>query len=205
MDVSLLAYLVSPVQLNVNDPVASILDWISKVSLTGILIALLSFYNQQRKEKKNKKQESIERICRISNALLIDINELNVWYASDKYKILKTRRYNAEYSENVINTTSYQSIVNSGLITYFQKDTQEQLNSYYFYATVHNKRIYDMAQMFNNKMNSSDFNENDIKKLTDSHAWILNENELTKYENEIIKALPIVRTQLNDELERLEQ
>jgi len=41
--------------------------------------------------------------------------------------------------------------------------------------------------------------------LENSLSWVLNENELTKYEDEIIKALPIVKQKLNDELARLKK
>ena len=49
-----------------------------------------------------------------------------------------------------------------------------------------------MAEMANNRLNSSDFKENESNELEDNQSWIFNENELTKYQNEIIKALPVM-------------
>ena len=62
-----------------------------------------------------------------------------------------------------------------------------------------------MAEMANNKLNSSDLKLDEQKKLENSLSWILYENELTKYENEIIRVLPIVKQKLNDELARLKE
>jgi hypothetical protein len=50
-----------------------------------------------------------------------------------------------------------------------------------------------MAEMANNRLNSSDLKLDEQNKLEHSLSWFLNENELTKYENEIIKALPVVK------------
>ena len=50
-----------------------------------------------------------------------------------------------------------------------------------------------MAEMANNRLNSSDFKENELNRIRRSNqSWIFNENELTKYQNEIIKALPVM-------------
>ena len=57
---------------------------------------------------------------------------------------------------------------------------------------MHNKRVFSMAEMANNRLNSSDFKENELNELEDNQSWIFNENELTKYQNEIIKALPVM-------------
>ena len=116
------------------------------------------------------------------------------WYDSEEYEALKTRRTSQrtintapnlanQYSQNIINTASYDGIVDSGLIIYLKEETQEKLNEYYFLITMHNKRMFDLAQIFNNKASSLETEKvEEEEKITSSLAWHLNEGELTKYE-----------------------
>ena len=75
--------------------------------------------------------------------------------------------------------------------------------------TAHNKRIFFMAEMANNALRFNTDLQNNIidaeRTLKESQAWILNENELANYEAEIIKALPVVKKLLYDELARLKK
>lgn len=123
------------------------------------------------------------------------------WYKSNEYEVLKTRHYTKGYHQNIINTAIYDGIVNSGLITYLNEQTQSKLNTYYFYAALHNKRMFDMAKIYNNRASALDFKFEDIQKLTSSLAWDLNETELTKYENEMKKLIPELQGLLDDEIE----
>jgi hypothetical protein len=126
---------------------------------------------------------------------------LEKWYNSNEYEALKTRHYTKAYHQNIINTAIYDGILNSGLITYLNEQTQSKLNTYYFYAALHNKRMFDMAKIYNNRASAPDFKFEDIQKLTSSLAWDLNEIELTKYGNEMKKLIPELRGLLDEEIE----
>jgi hypothetical protein len=56
--------------------------------------------------------------------------------------------------KNIYGLENYHSVINSGLITYFPKDTILELSVFYHYLDLHNKRIYDMNSMVNSIMNS---------------------------------------------------
>jgi hypothetical protein len=133
---------------------------------------------------------------------------LDEWYKSPGYEELKKSYYeqrltNAAPFENIINITIYQGIVNSGLITYLREKTQKKLNGYYFYATLHNKRVYDLAQIFNNKASSPEIKDaEDEKKIKSSVAWQLNVAELINYEMEMQKLMPEVKELLDDEIKK---
>jgi len=147
-------------QFNINDSISSTGQFLNDQSgiltLLSVVVAIIFFFVEQDKQRKDKQQEFNDRLRRICNTLLIDIDYLDDYYKGEIYKALKVKRHAADYSQNIINTSSYQSVINSGLITYFQKETQKELNSYYFYITMHNKRIFFMAEMANNTLNSRD-------------------------------------------------
>ena len=91
--------------------------------------------------------------------------------------------------ENIINTAPYYGIINSGLITFLEENTQKKLNEYYFYATLHNKRVSYLAEIFNDKASSEIINLEDEKRIKSSTAWQLNVTELINYEMKMEKLI----------------
>jgi DUF1680 family protein len=91
-------------------------------------------------------------------------------------------------------------LYDAGLITYLKEETQNKLNTYYFYATLHNKRTYDLAGIYNDKASLTEFRIEDIERLTETLAWQLNERELTKYEEDMKELIPKVKRLLDDEI-----
>ena len=192
-----------------------ILDVIFKAGLFGGFISISVFAYQIFNERRRKEKESKERLCRVCNALRIEIDNLDNWYNSEEYDALKTRRPSQriittapnlpiQYSQNIINTAPYDGIVNSGLITYLKEETQKKLNEYYFLVTMHNKRMYDLAQIFNNKASSLEIETvEDEEKITLSLAWHLNEGELTKYEEKMKELTPELKKLLDDEIKSI--
>jgi hypothetical protein len=76
------------------------------LTLSSIVAAILVFFYEQHKQRKDTKQEFNDRLCRICNTLLIDINVVNEYYISEEYKSLKVKHYAADYSQNIINTAT---------------------------------------------------------------------------------------------------
>lgn len=202
MDVSILAYLVSPSQFNLYDS----LDFILKsgiLSLVAILVAISTFFYQQHRERSKQKEEFQDRLNRICNLLLLDMEVWEKWLLGNLPEDYKIQTEFGEYTENNISTDHYHSIVYSGLITYFQKDTQREVTHFYHIMTLHNKRIFDMGQMLNSKMSSSKLGANDLKDLHESHTWKHNQEQLIIYENEMKERLPIVKKLLSSEMRSL--
>jgi hypothetical protein len=191
-----------------------VIDFILRL---GIVVSISIFAAQIIRESMSKKKESNERLRRVCNTLCIEVNNLDNWYKSEEYEALKTRHYSQniintapyegiQYSQNIINITPYEGIVNSGLITHLEEETQKKLNEYYFIATLHNKRMYDLAQIFNNKASSSGFiTLEDEQKITSSLAWHLNEIELTKYEKRMQELMPELKLLLHDEIKNAKE
>jgi hypothetical protein len=170
----------------------------------GIVVAISLFIIQRLMERSSKKKESKDRLARVCNTLLIEANDLDEWYKSEGYKELKKSYYEHRMTttapfENIINTAPYEGIVNSGLITYLEEKTQKKLNEYYFYATLHNKRVFDLAQIFNDKASSPEIiNLEEEQKIKSSTAWQLNVAELVNYEMKIEKLIEELKVLLKE-------
>jgi hypothetical protein len=170
----------------------------------GIVVAISLFIIQRLMERSSKKKESKDRLARVCNTLLIEANDLDEWYKSEGYKELKKSYYEHRMTttapfENIINTAPYEGIVNSGLITYLEEKTQKKLNEYYFYATLHNKRVFDLAQIFNDKASSPEIiNLEEEQKIKSSTAWQLNVAELVNYEMKMEKLIEELKVLLKE-------
>lgn len=184
----------------------------------GVIIGISSLAYQVYKDRTSNKKESKERLYRVCKSLKIDVDNLFKWYEGNQYQKFKSRHYITEYSEkdkayvqkneyfqNIINTVPYNGIVNSGLITHLNEETQNKLNEYYAYAVLHNKRMFDLAQIYNDKASSSEFKFEDIEPLTDSLAWGINESELIRYESEMQKLRPELKKLLDEEIENTKE
>ena len=186
------------------------LEWISSILNAGVIVTVAIYIIQTIKERNDKKKETKDRLIRVCNALKVEVDKLNDWYDSKEYEELKIRGYipeftqKIEYSENIINKAPYDGIVNSGLITYLEKETQSKLNTYYFYVDLHNKRMFNLAQIYNDRGSSPEFSDKDVPSLLKSLAWKSNISELTKYEVEMKKMVPELKKLLDDEIEKAE-
>jgi hypothetical protein len=79
------------------------------------------------------------------------------------------------------------------------------LNEYYAYATLHNKRMFDLSQIYNEKASSPEFKFEDIETLWRTLAWAINESELIRYESEMQKIRPKLKELLDKEIEIAER
>lgn len=163
---------------------------LSSILSAGVIVSIAIFIVSQVVLFLSKKKESKERISRVCKSLKIDIDNLSTWYESNQYQAFKSRHFITEYNkktekyeqkneyfQNIINTVPYNGIVNSGLITYLDEKTQDKLNKYYTYAALHNKRMFDLAQIYNDKASSAEFKMEDIEPLWRTLAWAINESE----------------------------
>lgn len=119
-------------------------------------------------------------------------NGIKVKDTKNSKKVITNTEWLPAPFENIINTAPYEGIVNSGLITYLEEKTQKKLNEYYFYATLHNKRVFDLAQIFNDKASSPEIiNLEEEQKIKSSTAWQLNVAELVNYEMKMEKLIEL--------------
>ena len=180
-------------QFNLNDSITSVLDWITRFSLAGILVTLLSLYYQRSKEKKNKIQEFNDRINRACKLLLVDIDEFEKsWYD------LRVR-LEEPFTFGVFNLENYHSVINSGLITYFKRETQGELTKFYHHLELHNRRVFEMSFVANITLSKTNLEE-DRGKLLDSFAWQHLRLMLNRSERQIEEKMSTVKNLLNNEI-----
>lgn len=167
------------------------------LSLIAIIIGIIFFFHQRKNEKEEIKRKFNDRLSRACKLLLVDID---AW-------LLLRNKGDLPYTESVYSLENYRSVVNSGLVTYLEKDTIVQITILYHYLELHNKRIFDMNDMVNSVMNSvkdsSDISREREKQLMESHAWVQNVQNLTIYEGEMRTRLPVVKDKLIDEIKDL--
>lgn len=186
-------------------------EWISSILNIAVIISIFSLAYQIYQDRTSKKKESKERLIRVCNSLKVQVDQLDDWYKSPEYHALKIRDYipeysqRIEYSENIINKAPYDGIVNSGLITYLKDEIQREFSTYYFYVDLHNKRMFNLAQVYNIKASSTEFNDEDIVKLRSSPAWKLNISEFTNYEEKMKKMIPDLKIILDDEIKNIKK
>jgi len=106
--------------VNLSTPYDPI-DIALKAGLVGVLASLSIFLAGMVIQNRNKKKESKERLARVCNALLIQVNDLDAWYSGKDYEELKKRYYEQNMTtmapfERIINTAPYDAIVKSGLL-----------------------------------------------------------------------------------------
>jgi hypothetical protein len=132
-------------------------------SLSAIIIGIIFFFRERQNENKEIERKFNDRLSRACRLLLVDI---------DKWQLDKSKE-SAPFSETVYSLENYRSVVNSGLITYLEKDTILELTILYHYLELHNKRIFDMNDMVNSVMNSVKDSSNispEEKQLHESYA-----------------------------------
>jgi len=183
---------------------ADTLDYLVKsgvLQLSSVLIAIIAFFSQYYRDRNNRKVEFRDRIKRISSLLLLDLSALEEgrWKKDDVQKVLTSKGI---YLEDHLSTEHYQTMVYSGLITYLKKETQSELTHFYHFITLHNKRMFDMGDMINRRLNSAKFGDVERLDLEESIAWKLNQEQLAIYEKEIVVKIPIIKKLLNEELVR---
>ena len=177
-----------------------------KFTLVGIIIAIATFLFDRIYEHKKNNDEINERLSRVCKALKVEVNKLDKWHNSDEYQAYMIKGYipeflqKIEYTEILIDKSPYDGILNSGLITYLGEETQDKLNTYYFYVDAHNKRMFSLVEIYNDKASSPEFKFEDIGKLRSSLAWKLNISELTKYEKKMHDMVDELKRLLDDEI-----
>jgi flagellar basal body-associated protein FliL len=96
------------------------------LTLLAVITAIGIFFYQQNNEKR-KFNERIQNACK---ALLTDLGQIEEFYSSSEDKMTISLEDDIEYTNTSIGVEYYQSIVNSGLITYFDERTQVELRGY---------------------------------------------------------------------------
>lgn len=180
--------------LNLNDSVASTLKFLNEqsgiLSLSSILAAIVVFFYQQHSERKKFN----ERIINACKALMTDLGEIDKAYSSGE--LIKTTliERDIDFTNTSIGTEYYQRVVNSGIITYFGKETQIELSNVYYNIFLFNEGLREA----NHFVFFSPLEKSIQDTIIDNVA-----QKLTKHENEIKTKIPVVKRLLEAEIQKL--
>jgi len=179
--------------LNLEDSITSTLTFLNNQSgiltLTSILIAISVFFYQQDNEKKKFN----ERIVNASKGLITDLNQLGESYSSGIFPKATWTEKKIDFSTTSMGLEYYQSVVNSGLITYYDETTQIELSNLYY-----NMLLFDeWSKEFNHVGFYSALPKPDRDSILTKIA-----QKLTNHENEIKTKIPIVKSLLDAEIKK---
>lgn len=114
------------------------------ISLCGIVAAILIFWGTIRKQNKDSEREVNERIIRISKTLLKAIESQEKSFDASGHTIsIEGNGIDLE----IISTSAYDSIINSGLFTHFSTDIQDCLSNLSNYIKDRNELIKGFFDM----------------------------------------------------------
>jgi hypothetical protein len=124
------------------DFLAYIRGWVDIAVIISIALPLVIYLHKERNDR-NKEQKSREdRFNRSRDALLREIEENRNHIAPAVRRhyiyVMSTRREPVDYSNVFFETYAYQSIIHSGLLTYFEEDIQARLAQLYSRIDRHN-------------------------------------------------------------------
>ncbi len=110
------------------------------ISLGGIIVAIIIFWYTLRKQGKDRKRTEDERINNMRNALLKELKDHRDAF-SNKISEDFIKVQDKGYINRVLNTDAYESILHSGLFTYFDGDTQNKISNLYIHIIRRNQLI----------------------------------------------------------------
>jgi hypothetical protein len=164
----------------------------------SILVAIAIFVAERMYDRLRREQDDREIKCNSCNAILKEIDDHKDAFTNPNYTH-KRPSSELEYVEAFFNTDAYDSVLNSGLFTHFDVDTQNTLSNLYIRIKLRNELLayidryrdlfflYDNAptrysrwneEVFRYEVSMSD-REKEIKDLMEA-AEVYIEKELQK-------------------------
>ena len=182
--------------LNLKDSIDSSLSFLNQQSgiltLSSIIIAIVAFFYQQHNEKIKFK----ERIVNASKSLKRDLEELEKSYSSGTLVKTVWTEDNIEFTNISMGVEYYQSVVNSGLITYYGEKTQSELSNLYYNISL----FTEWMKEFNHVGIYTTLLKPDRSTVLTKIA-----QKLTNHENEIKTKIPVVKSLLDCEIEKFKK
>jgi len=170
------------------------------ISLVSVVVAIIFFFLRTFDEKKKLKKEVNERIIRICNVILNDVQDIENDLVNGKSQKEIDEKGN-EFFLMYLSTFIYESVINSGLYTYLSSKSQIELDHLYFNIKLRNETIRERERLIIN------FNLSD--KITEQMTKSFNEmkyeyNQLIRdYERNIKQELNSVKIFINEDMTKL--
>lgn len=128
----------------------------------------------------------------MGNTIVNDLNVIDEVFKGVKYKKIKNDEI--DYTVISISTYVYESVIHSGLFTFFKSDTQIQLDNFYYQIKLHNEALQEKIKIETNVLLLTEDKSNKISNIIYSY-----EKLLTNYEKEIKERLTQVKDLIQKE------
>lgn len=167
------------------------------LSLISLLVAIALFFYQQDTERKEKDEELNNAIRRWCDTLGNDVTQIRQAITGEKFDKVTSKK--GKKSTTVyLSTKIYDSLIYSGYLTYFEPNTQDNLDNLYYKIERNNDNIDRRTDVIISK---------DSKLISDT-AGIDNVIEnfhdlISDYQEEILELLDKVEKNLSHELEKV--
>jgi hypothetical protein len=183
-------------------------EWNDTLSFMSILIAVGTLIFTILYEKFKTDNELKDRITRSLETLQNDI-KYNIEEGFEikdekftkrecKYKKDDTKAIHITYIQ--IGTEVYDSILSSGLFSYFQKESQLVLGDFYFNVKLHNRQLSEIRRFeFEHRLGYGTKDKSDYEEVN-----VELEQRLTEYENDIKHLFLKLKHYLKGEFTRVE-
>lgn len=118
--------------------------WIQIIGGMGTFVTLIVFLLQLKIDRDKWKKDEIQMICNTCNAILKEINNHKNTFESSTDPIIGDE---INYIERILNTDAYDSIIQSGLFSQFEEDTQTALSNLYQRIRLRNESLKHLNKL----------------------------------------------------------
>jgi hypothetical protein len=180
------------------------IDWLQQntglIGLISVVVAIIFFFIKTFNEKRELREQVNERIIRICNVILNDVQDIENDLINGKFQKEIDEKGN-EFFLMYLSTFIYESVINSGLYTYLSSKSQIELDHLYFNIKLRNETIRERERL----ITTFNLSNNVTERMTKSFNEMKYEyNKLIhNYEKNIKRELNKVKNYINEDMTKI--
>jgi hypothetical protein len=161
----------------------------------AIIIAVLIFIYEQGYENDRRRKDENDKIIRSCDSILRELQDIETALKDPKYPLIDYPQFGgAKFTDVYLGTNAFRSISQSGLFSYFDLETQNQLSKLYTRIDLFNKESDYLFKFIDQFQLSSGQNTEYYRlrlKILGEYIGLL--------ENEIKELLPLIKTLIQEQ------
>lgn len=180
------------------------IDWLQQntglIGLISVVVAIIFFFIKTFNEKKELREQVNERIIRICNVILNDVQDIENDLINGKFQKEIDEKGN-EFFLMYLSTFIYESVINSGLYTYLSSKSQIELDHLYFNIKLRNETIRERERLittFNLSNNVTERMTKSFNEMKYKYNKLIN-----NYEKNIKQELNKVKNYINEDMTKI--
>jgi hypothetical protein len=170
------------------------------IGLISVVVAISFFFIKAFNQKRKSREEVNERIIRICNVILNDVQDIENDLINGKFPKEIDEKGN-EFFLMYLSIFIYESVINSGLYTYLSSKSQIELDHLYFNIKLRNETIRERERLITTFNLSNNVTERMTKSFNEMKCEY---NKLiTNYEQNIKQELNKVKNYINEDMTKI--